>query len=66
MTLLVNGDPREATKGVSVQELLETLEIRGEAVAVEVNREVVPRADRADRVLVEGDRVEIVTFVGGG
>ena len=66
MTLVVNGNPQDTRDGCSVQQLLETLEIHDEAVAVEVNREVVPRAERGERVLTEGDRVEIVTFVGGG
>jgi len=66
MTLMVNGEPRETADALTVQELLEFLMIRGDAVAVEVNRDVVPRVERVMRRLAEGDRVEIVTFVGGG
>lgn len=66
MKVVINGEPRETADDVSVRELLEILDIRGEAVAVEVNRDVIPRSEHATRVLAEGDRIEIVTFVGGG
>lgn len=61
----VNGEPRSVEAGTTVADLLAELELSGR-VAVERNREVVPR-DRHDRVeLGPGDRLEVVTFVGGG
>ena len=66
MTLMVNGEVRDTDGEVTVAELLVLLKVRGEAVAVEVNRDVVPRAARAGHRLADGDRIEIVTFVGGG
>lgn len=64
--LTVNGDQRDLADGATVIALLEELELAGKFVAVEVNRELVPKARHAERVLAEGDRVEIVTLVGGG
>lgn len=66
MTLTVNGEAREWPDGTTVAGLLERLEIQREFVAVERNRQIVRRADHTATVLVEGDRVEIVEFVGGG
>ncbi len=64
--LTVNGDPRELAHGSTVAALLENLDLAGKFVAVEVNLELVPKAQHTDRVLTDGDRVEIVTLVGGG
>ncbi|QDU86853.1 sulfur carrier protein ThiS [Pirellulimonas nuda] len=62
----VNGEPREAPEGASVSDLLELLEIRVKHVAVERNLAVVPRALHAQTLLAPGDRLEVVTLVGGG
>jgi sulfur carrier protein len=64
--LTVNGNPRELADGASVAELLAALNLAEKLVAVEVNLEVVPRARHGEHRLAEGDRVEIVTLVGGG
>ena len=64
--LTVNGDPRDLADGATVAFLLEELELADKFVAVEVNRELVPKARHADHVLAAGDRVEVVTLVGGG
>lgn len=64
--LTVNGEPREAPAGLTVDALLAELDVRRERCAVEVNRAVVPRSQHADHVLADGDVVEIVSFVGGG
>ena len=62
----VNGETRELADGTSVARLLDELGLRPEIVAVEVNRELVTRARRATTELKDGDRVELVTLVGGG
>ncbi len=65
-TIELNGEPRSIKSGATVRELLEVeLRIAAERVAVELNRALLPRA-QWDRVLAGGDRIEIVTFVGGG
>ncbi|MCC7384952.1 MAG: sulfur carrier protein ThiS [Deltaproteobacteria bacterium] len=66
MRILLNGDPFDAEEGLTVAALLERLGVNGERVAVEVNLEVVRKPARGDRRLLEGDQVEIVSFVGGG
>ena len=66
MTVTVNGKPQEIADGATVADLLRTLGLPPERVAVERNRDIVPRATYADAKLAGGDRVEIVTFVGGG
>lgn len=66
MTLLVNGKPMAAADGTTVAGLLALLAMGEKRVAVEVNRELVIRKDWTARVMNDGDRVEVVTFVGGG
>lgn len=66
ISLIVNGEAQEHPEGLTVRVLLERLGLGGGPVAVEVNEEVVVRARHGEHVLVSGDRVEIVHFVGGG
>lgn len=66
MTILFNGEPRETADNISVATLLEQLGFAPRQVAVEVNLDVVPRRQHAEHVLHDGDRVEVVTLVGGG
>lgn len=65
ITLVVNGEHRAVPSGTSLVGLLELLGIGG-LVAVERNREIVPRAQHATQALSDGDVLEIVHFVGGG
>jgi thiamine biosynthesis protein ThiS len=62
----VNGRPVRVPTGSTVSQLLETLRLDRGRVAVEVNLRVVPRAEHASLRLNHGDRLEVVTFVGGG
>ncbi len=66
MRILVNGQPRDVPADTTVAGLLVLLSIPRDRTAVEVNREIVPRSLHSGRTLGEGDRVEIVTMVGGG
>lgn len=66
MTIVVNGEPRKVADHATIAELLEQLKLGQSACAVEVNRDLVPKPKHPGRVLTEGDRVEIVTLVGGG
>jgi sulfur carrier protein len=66
VTIVLNGQQREAPEGGSILALLETIGSAPERVAVEVNGCVVPRASFARTALCPGDRVEVVQFVGGG
>jgi len=62
----VNGEAVRVPTGSTLAELLRTLELDRARVAVEHNLRVVPRAEHAGLRLNHGDRLEIVTFVGGG
>jgi sulfur carrier protein len=66
MQILLNGASRECAQGITVASLLEEAGYAGSRVAVEVNREIVPRSLHLKYVLSEGDRVEIIQAVGGG
>ncbi len=66
MTILLNGENRDLAGPLPVAELLATLGLRPEYVAVEINGELVPRDRHALHVLAEGDVLEVVTLVGGG
>ena len=66
MEIVVNDQPREVADGDTVAGLLTELGLADKPVAVEVNFELVPRQRHADRRLAAGDRLEIVTLVGGG
>jgi sulfur carrier protein len=67
VTVWVNGEAREVPEGTTLAALLQLLSVTGgPGVAVEVNEEVVRRAHHAEHRLHPKDRVEIVTFVGGG
>jgi len=66
MQITVNGDAHEIPPGTTVRGLVETLGLTEGPVAVERNREVVPRAEHPSTELQPGDVLEIVHFVGGG
>jgi len=66
MQLTINGDPHSVPEGLTVRGLLDHLGMTEGPVAVERNRDVVPRAQHASVHLSEGDQLEIVHFVGGG
>ena len=65
MDLTINGESESVPDGLTVAELITHLGISG-PVAVERNREIVPRAQHGQTALKQGDRLEIVHFVGGG
>lgn len=62
----VNGEQQEIAANSSIADLLAQLEVDPRYLAVERNLELVPRAEHAATKLAEGDRVEVVTLVGGG
>ena len=64
--LLVNGESRELEKDATVSSLLEKLGSSPERVAVELNLRILDKLDYSRTVLNDGDRLEIISFVGGG
>ena len=66
MKLLLNGEERQIADVVSIADLVSALGLDARKVAVERNLEIAPRSTYAETALAEGDRIEIVTFIGGG
>ena len=66
MHIQVNGEPRTVTAGATVAGLLKELDIRPDRVAVELNLTILDRSEFDGRSLQEGDRIEIISFIGGG
>ena len=66
MRILVNDQERDIANGATIADLLEELEVAVPHVAVELNLNVIPRDRHGEVLLSDGDRLEIVTLVGGG
>ncbi|MGW8256146.1 MAG: sulfur carrier protein ThiS, partial [Thermoguttaceae bacterium] len=66
MRILVNGQSQETADAMTVAELLLQLKLNDKPVAVEVNQVLLPRQKHAQHRLSDGDKLEIVTLVGGG
>lgn len=66
ISITLNGEDRAITAPMSVAALLSELQIEAKKIAVERNLEIVPRSAYHDVTVEDGDRLEIVRFVGGG
>ena len=66
MNLTVNGEARSVQPGATLAQLIETLGLDLRKVAVERNLEIAPRSQYGQIALTDGDRIEIVHFIGGG
>ncbi len=66
MKLVINGEDRSFDQSLTLASLLDTLGMKADRVAIELNREIAPRDGWSVTHLSEGDRLEIVQFVGGG
>jgi thiamine biosynthesis protein ThiS len=66
MNVTVNGEPLKTNDGITVATLLCHLRIERERVAFELNADIIPKSMYESQLLSEGDRIEIVHFVGGG
>ena len=66
LRITVNGETREVPAGASIADLLESLGVASPRIAVERNRDIVPKAEYAATTLAEGDVFEVVELVGGG
>lgn len=65
ITITLNGEPRQVAPG-NILTLLEELALPGTKIAVERNLEIVPKSLFGETAILDGDRIEIVQFVGGG
>jgi sulfur carrier protein len=66
MKIVLNGREEDVASNVTLADLVASTGLAGRRVAIEVNREIVPRSDYAARLLAAGDRVEVVHAIGGG
>lgn len=66
MQVQLNGEPHTLPDPTTVRDLIERLGLSDQPAAVEVNKALVPRRQHESRLLAEGDRIEVVTLVGGG
>ena len=66
MNVTVNGEHRSLDAGTSLAQLLQNLDLEGKRIAVEVNRDIVPRSEYGSFLLSDDDAIEIVNAIGGG
>ena len=66
MKLIINGEERTFPSSLALTGLVEQLGMKPDRVAIELNRDIVPRERWAETMLSDGDRLEVVHFVGGG
>lgn len=66
MEAIVNGERRSLPGGTRVADLLRELDLGGRRIAVEINRDIVPKGEYETRAIEDGDEIEVVHFVGGG
>ena len=66
MKIMLNGQEHQCEAPLTVSALLQQLQLGDKRVAVEVNKDIVRRAQHAEHQLQDGDQVEVVSFVGGG
>ncbi len=66
MNIILNGAPRDVPDNLSASELLLSLDLADKRLALEINREIIPRSSFAHHTINPGDQVEIVHAIGGG
>lgn len=66
MKIQLNGESRDIPDNSTAQSLVDFLDLSGKRLAMELNREIIPRSAYADTLLHEGDQIEIVHAIGGG
>jgi len=66
MQIIVNGEQKQVEPGLTAAALVEQMGLGGRRIAMEVNLEILPRSRYAEHAFADGDRIEIVHFVGGG
>ncbi len=66
MTITLNGEARDVTPDTKVRDLIVSVGLKPELVAVQINDEIVPKPEIASRHLCDGDVIELIRIVGGG
>jgi len=66
MNIIINGVERTYTSSLTLETLLNELDHASKKVAIEVNKEIIPRSQYKNKLVVDGDKIEIIAAVGGG
>jgi thiamine biosynthesis protein ThiS len=66
MDVKINGETRKFDAPLSVLEILQAMNLPSQKIAVELNLEIVPKSAYDSQIVVQGDQIEIVHFIGGG
>ena len=66
MKIIVNGQEREFKENITLQEVLNALSLEGKVMAAAVNMNIVKQAEWSEYIIHEGDKLELLDFVGGG
>lgn len=66
MHIILNGESREMSDESTLSHLIDSLQLSGKRLAIEVNREIIPKSQHPGYALQDGDQVEIVHAIGGG
>jgi len=66
MNIIINGVEKTYTSSLTLETLLNELDHAGKKVAIEVNEEIIPRSQYKNKLVVDGDKIEIINAVGGG
>lgn len=66
MKITLNGEARSIDDSIKLQALIDQLGYSGKRLAVEINKEIIPKSQHADYIIKDGDNIEIVHAIGGG
>lgn len=66
MIISINGETETINDGIFISQLIEQMQLTGKRLAIEVNKEIIPKSSHADYQIKEGDNIEIVHAIGGG
>jgi len=66
MNILLNNKPETIFDGLTIKKLLEQKNIQNKYFAVEINQKIIPKSDHSSYLIKDGDKIEIITAIGGG
>jgi sulfur carrier protein len=66
ISVSINGSPQKFDHPINITDLITSLDLTGKRIAIECNSEIIPRSSFSQRLLADGDKIEVVVAVGGG
>ena len=66
MNIILNNESDEVHDGITIKELLDDKKIKTKYIAIEINKKIIPKSSYYKYELKEGDKIEIITAIGGG